>query len=200
MRAAAPSVRISLQGLEDQVAGCRIEIASGFVGQNHARMVGGGAGNSDALLFAAGEFGRAMGGARGDAEHIEQFHGARIGVGRRLAGDQLRHGYVFERREFGQQVVELVDVTDRVATELGAAAITQFAGLVADNFDLAFLRAFEKAAEMQQGRLAGPRRRDKGDEFTAFDDEVGLIEHANLGCAFAIVTMDAGETQGTDYS
>src|SRR5690606_5649240 len=83
----------------------------------------------------------------------------------------------------------------RIAPQLGASTIAETAGLVADDLDLASLRAFEQAADMQQRGFAGAGGSDERDQFAAFDDEVGLIENANLGRAFAIVTMDTGEAQ-----
>ena len=41
------------QQLDDLLAGCRIEIAGRFIGENQAGARGGGAGDGDALLFAA---------------------------------------------------------------------------------------------------------------------------------------------------
>ena len=59
------------------VGGVRIEIAGRLVGEQHPRRVGDGAGDRDALLLAAGQFGRPMGDAVGEAEIGQDFLGAR---------------------------------------------------------------------------------------------------------------------------
>jgi hypothetical protein len=117
------------KGLEHLVAGGRVEIAGGFVGEDDARIVGGGAGDGDALLFAAGELGRTMGAAPADAEEVEQLVGALVGLRLALAGDELGNGDILARGELGQEVVELVDVADGGAAQQRAAALIAAVGV-----------------------------------------------------------------------
>ena len=63
----------------DLPATLAVERGSGFVGEDQAGLVGQGAGDGDALLFAAGErFGEIVG-ARADAEVVEQLHARAAG-------------------------------------------------------------------------------------------------------------------------
>ncbi len=100
------------QFAEHDVGGRDIEIAGGFIGQQEFGRVGHGAGDGDALAFAAGELAGQMIGAAGKAEGFEQFQAARFGGFVGNARDQLRNGNIFERGEFGEQMVRLVDETD----------------------------------------------------------------------------------------
>ena len=62
------------------------------------------------------------------------------------------------------------------------------------------LRPLEQAAQMQQRRLAGARRRDDGDEFAALDVEIGGFEHAHHGLALAVMAVDAGAASDAAHS
>jgi len=56
------------QHVEDSARRFRVEVAGGLVGQQDAGAVGEGAADGDALLFAAGQFGRAVGSSLGQAD------------------------------------------------------------------------------------------------------------------------------------
>ena len=62
---------------QDFVAAFAVEGAGGFVGENHRRVVDQRAGDGDALLLAAGEFGRTMLGAVAETQPLEQLAGMR---------------------------------------------------------------------------------------------------------------------------
>ncbi len=64
---------------------------------------------------------------------------------RTLARNQLRHRHVFERGEFGKEVMKLIDIAYGRAAQLGTAAIAQLAGGNADDLDLASLRTLQQA-------------------------------------------------------
>src|SRR5690606_20438823 len=66
---------------------------------------------------------------------------------------------------------------------------------LADDLDLARLRRFQQAAEMQKRGFAGPRRRHERHQFTAIDGEVGSFEHVHHALALAIVAVHAGKAQ-----
>ena len=56
--------------------GFRIEIAGWLVGEQYALAVGNRAGNRDALLLAAGQFGRPLMSASGKSQKMQQLAGA----------------------------------------------------------------------------------------------------------------------------
>ena len=85
------------QRVEDGVGGLGIEIAGGFIGEEHAGGVGQCAAEGDALLFAAGESCGAMVGPVGEANFVEKCCGAGgCGSGVRAVG-ALREGDILLR-------------------------------------------------------------------------------------------------------
>ena len=118
MRAARPVAFTSAVSVaEDVVGGLRVEIAGRLVGEQDARAVGDGAGDRDALLLAARKLGRAMALARPKAEIAQELAAAVRRLRAREAGDHLRQDEVLERREFRQEVMELIDEADLVAPQ-----------------------------------------------------------------------------------
>src|SRR5205085_4468417 len=93
----------------DLVGGVLVEIAGGLVAEQDARRIGEGADDGDALLLAAGEPRRAMARARREADEIEKVLRPRLRGAARRAGDHLRQHDVLERREFRQEMMELID-------------------------------------------------------------------------------------------
>ena len=97
------------------------------------------------------------------------------------AAGEKRHGYVFERGEFGEQVVELPDVAD-VAV---AVVASLFAGEGGD-VDVAaedFARGgfVERGEEVQQRALAGAGFADDGDHLAGGDFEVEIADELQAG-------------------
>ena len=62
--------------VDDFAAGAGVEVAGGFIGEEHAGAVYQGAGDGDALLFAAGELGGQVMDAVAESDVLEQFAGA----------------------------------------------------------------------------------------------------------------------------
>ncbi len=60
-----------LEQREDFVAALAVQGAGGLVGENHRRVIDQGTGNGDALLLAAGQFGRPVLGAITQAEPFQ---------------------------------------------------------------------------------------------------------------------------------
>ena len=112
-RAARPLALTSARKrAEHVVGGLRVEVAGRLVGQQHPGAVGDRAGDGDSLLFAAGQFRRAMALALSETEIGEQFARAGRGLSAREPRDHLRQDEILERRELRQQVMELVDEAD----------------------------------------------------------------------------------------
>ena len=92
----------------DMARRARIEIAGRLVGEKQQRSIGQRPGDRHPLLLAARQLRRPMVDAGVEAETVEQRRGA---LGRRLlagAGDQLRQDHILQRREFRQEMVELI--------------------------------------------------------------------------------------------
>ena len=172
------------------VGGVRIEIAGRLVGQQHPRRIGDRAGDRDALLFAAGQFGRTMGDAIAKPEIAEDFLGARHGLGPFQAADHLRQHHVFQRREFRQQPVRLIDKADVGAADLGAFGIAQPGGGGAADIDLALVGMFEQPGDMQQRRFARARRRHQRHRLPGPQRQLGAAQNGQHRLALHILPLD----------
>ena len=87
---------------EHVVGGLRVEIAGRLVGQQHPRPIGDCTRNRDPLLFAAGQFGRAVALALSETKIAEKFARAGGSLSTREPCNHLRQDEVLERRELGQ--------------------------------------------------------------------------------------------------
>jgi hypothetical protein len=130
-----------------------------------------------------------------DAKHLEQLARALLRLPLIGAGDELRQRHVLGGAELGQQMVELIDVADGVATEQRPPPFAKFRGLDAGDLDLACLRPLQEPAKMQQRRLAGAGWSDDGDELAAVHREVRRLEDAHHGFALAEVPVHLREPQ-----
>ena len=119
--AATPDWRTSFkQLLEHALGGGRVEIAGRLVGKEQPGTVGDGAGDRHALLLAAGELRRAMvaSARRGRASPSSSLARASASVWLKPE-NELRQHDVFQRREFRQEMVELIDEADLHAAHAG---------------------------------------------------------------------------------
>ena len=90
----------------------------------------------------------------------ERFGGARARLGGGEAADAQRHGDVVERRELGQQMVELVDEAEMAVAPFALLGRVEGGEVAAAEIDATFGRRLEAAEQMQQRALARPRRAD----------------------------------------
>ena len=111
-RGPSASTKVS-SALDDVIGGRRIEISGRLVGKQNPGPFGDRAGDRDALLLAARQLRRPMRRPRGEAEIVEQASAcARAPAWRERPCDHLRQHDIFERREFRQQMMELIDEAD----------------------------------------------------------------------------------------
>ena len=96
-------------------------------------------------------------------------HGSRLRMrfGGFHAAYQQRHGDVFQRGEFRQQVVELVDETERTVAQFAALRLVHLRYILSQDADAAAGDGVEPAQQMQQGALAGTGCADDGDALAA---------------------------------
>ena len=95
----------------------RVEVAGGLVGEQERRLGHQGAGDGHALLLAAGELGRRVVLAAGEADRGQGLAGARGGAPRRAPAVDQRQLDVLERRGARQQVEPLEHEADVVAAQ-----------------------------------------------------------------------------------
>ena len=137
-----------------------VEVAGGFVGEEDGGVVGEGAGDGDALLFAAGEIGGAAVGFGFEADLGEQFLGADAALAAGEAAEfEHREGDVFFGGEFRQQEMELKDEADGLIAHGGEGGVGHLGdGAVVDE-DFAVGGAVEAAEEVKEGWTCRSRRR-----------------------------------------
>ena len=109
-----------------------VEVACRFVGGEDGRIGGEGAGDGDALLLSAGEFGREFVGLVFDFHQAEQFHGAVTAFTEGGCGAKI-HGqhHVFERGQRGKQLEELKDHADGTSAPDGELVFAKLLDLFA---------------------------------------------------------------------
>ena len=170
------------EDVHDGASGGGVEVAGGFVGEEEGGLIDEGAGDGDALAFAAGELVGAVFEAGFEAEGGEEGDG--FGFGGPGADDGFVEGGadhggeegVFEDGEFGEEVVELEDEAEGVVAEVGAGpAGGVFEGLSAEE-DAAGVGGVEGAGDMEEGGFAGAGGAHDGDEFALVKGEGDAAE------------------------
>src|SRR6266849_4212365 len=169
----------------DPLGGVLVEIACGLVAEEDARLIGEGADDGDALLLAAGEARRA----------VALALGALARRAARDAGDHLRQHDVLERREFRQEMMELVDEAEILAADRGALAIRHAAALLARDQHLAAIRPLEQAGDVQEGGFAGAGGPDQGDDLAGAQGERGAAHDLERLAGLAIGPDDAAQLE-----
>ena len=119
------------QQFDDARAGVGVEVAGGFVGKQDLRVGGKGARDGDALLLAAGQLARRVGGARGEADAIKPVGGAFACASAR-AGQFQRQQDVFQRGERGQQLKRLEHEADAACAQTGAGVFVEIVEVLAE--------------------------------------------------------------------
>ena len=163
-----------------------VEVAGRLVAEQHSRVVGERADDRDALLLAAREPRRAVVARAAPGQPGASGGGGLLACPGRgaMQADELRQRRVFERRKFGQQVMELVDETEVGAAQQRARARrTGRRNRSPRNQHRPAVRAFKQPGDVQQGGLARARRADQGHDLSRLQCEVDAVEHDDLGTA-----------------
>lgn len=138
----------TLDCFENEDAGFYIEGAGGFIAEQNVGAFGDGAGDGDALLFAAGELGGEMVGSRSEADEFEGFVGTH-GV----PGYFRDQADIFAGGETGDEVVELKHKANDIAAVGGDAFFAGAADVPVAIVEGAGGGLVEATDEIEQGRL-----------------------------------------------
>jgi len=156
---------------EDVGAVFGIEVAGGFVGEDDAGAVNEGAGDGDALLFAAGELRGSGVGAVLDAHAFEEVLDAFPALGMGNA-DQLEGEFdVFENGQGGEEVEELEDGADLGASESGETLGIELGELGGADANGSGVGAVDASEAIQEGGFATAGGSHEGDAFAGVDVE-----------------------------
>src|SRR6185295_18604843 len=92
-----------------------------------------------------------------EAERTEQ----QLGACARLIGlgtvNKMRQCDILDRREIGQQMMELIDEAEPVPAQTGAAIVIELRGFLPVNADRSFEPPLEQPDRLEQRRFARPR-------------------------------------------
>ena len=113
---------------------------------------------------------------------------ARFSASARLsAGDELRHHHIFERVEFRQQMMELIDEADVAAPDAGAFGIAQRGAVAPVQQHRTAIGAVEQPGDLEQRRFAGARRGDQRHRLALVKLRRRTVEHMD----FAVALLEA---------
>ena len=160
-------------------AGRLVEISGRLIGHQDGGIGRQGPRQGNALLLAAGEFGRIVRGALAQPDRGQFPRGAFIGVGD--AGDLQRHRDIFQRRHGRDEVERLEYDADIAAAKARQCVLVEPAEVFACDDDAAGVGPLKSGHHHQQGRFAGAGRADQADRLAAAYIEVDVFEDMNAG-------------------
>src|SRR5262245_18998891 len=105
--------------------------------------------------------------------------------------DDLRQENILKRVEVGKQMVELINETERVTAQGGAAVIVERRGFLAGDADRALEPAFEQADGLQKRRLARAGRAQQPDDLARLHAEVDASQYLDGGPALGEAALEA---------
>jgi hypothetical protein len=178
---------------EDAVGIFRVEVAGRFVGEDDLGVVGEGAGDSDALLFAAGEVAAGALGFGGKADGVEQFertvhHGAFAEAAEATHGDHD----VFGGGEVLEEEVELEDEAEEFVSFLGEIVIAKTGDILAIDDEGAVVGAVEESEDVEEGAFAAAGGADDGVDEAGFEAQGDGAEGVDAVFVEAEESFEAG--------
>ena len=135
-----------------------------------------GARHGRALALAAGQFARLVGDAPAEPDSFQNLAGAVECLRRRHAPDEQRHRDVFENGEFHQQVVELIDESERAVSQFPGRFRGEVVDVAAFHQHLAAAWVVEAAEDVQQRGFSGTGRADYRDALAFFNRQADFGE------------------------
>ncbi len=181
---------------ENGFAGGGVEVASGFIREKDFGAIDEGAGDGDALLFAAGKLRGAMAEAVGEADAFEGFADARGTLGAIDFGEAEGEFDIFLESHARQEVERLEDHADRVTAIPGEFERRERGDVLAEGDNGAGGGAVESGDEIQQGGLSGAGRAEEGEKFVWENGERDIVDGADGGFTHGVVAGDTVELDG----
>ncbi len=161
--------------VEDDGAVGGIEVAGGLVGHEDGGAEHEGAGEGDALLFAAGELDGVMITAVGEADVVEEGFGAGGGISGE-AGEFGGEEDVFFGGEGGDELIRLEDEAEFAGAEEGERVFTEAGDFIAVELDGAAGGGIEAGEEAEEGAFAGAGGAHDGNELALGNVEINTAQ------------------------
>lgn len=161
---------------EDGASGGGIEVAGGLVGEEDGRAESEGAGEGNALLFAAGELDRVVIEAAVEADAGEEIASAAATGSVRGAGEFHREKNVLLGGERRNEVVALEDEADLAPAHESHPVFGEAGDIFAIEDDCARGGRIEAGEQTEEGALAAAGGAHDGRELTARNEKVDAFE------------------------
>src|SRR5207248_1038498 len=133
-------------------------------------------GDGDALELAARKLGGTVVDAVAEAECLEQRHGHALETSEALSVEQKGDGDVLPRGQRREQVEELEDEAQLMASQVRQLVVVELGDVDAADPDVPGGGRVEAAHEMEQGALARPAGAEYRHELTRGDGERDVVE------------------------
>jgi hypothetical protein len=146
-------------------AGGGIEVAGGFIGEENGRAVDEGTSDGGTLELAARELVRTVVGAITQTDSGKEFAGAGFGGGGDATGEEEGEQNVLLDREGGEEMKELKNKTDFVATKCGQFVVIERVERMALQVGLARGRGIKRSEDVEKGAFAASAGSGDGDDF-----------------------------------
>ena len=121
------------------------------------------------MAFAAGQFGRAVHHPLPQPDFFQHQSSLHFGIPRTHAVNQQRHHHVFQCREFGEQVVELIHESQILVAQLPQFGLGKLGNFLPHQRNAAGTGFVQTAQQMQQRGFAAARRADNAHAFARLD-------------------------------
>ena len=129
------------------------------------------------------------------AHAAQERLGARTRLVERQSGDAHRHLGVLDRRELGQQVVELEDEPDPVVAQRHQLGVGHRRELGVADGDRSAIGAVEPAEDVEQGAFPHARRADNRHHFARLDLQIEILQHGQPMAADRVALDDAARVE-----
>ena len=180
------------QDLHDFVAGRAVEVAGRLVGQQHLGAGDQSPRNGGPLHFTSRKLAWLMTQAMPQTGGFEQLRGpgdvllAMPAIGEQALSNHQRRKNILQRREFGEQVVELENHAERLVAQRVAFGRRQVVDPSAAEMHLAAVGRVERAQQVQKRALARAALADDRQELAPADFEIDTPQHRNLDVSLAV--------------
>jgi len=146
-----------------RLSGSSIQISGRFIRQQKLRIGDQRSRDGDSLLFSAGKLTGSMVRAIFQSDFAQPFTSFVFRLTRVFVSHQQRHGHVFNRREFRQQVMKLPDVSNRTVAKIRGCLIGKRLQLKLGAVYVTLRSTIKRSEDVQQGALARATLADDGD-------------------------------------
>src|SRR5215470_16179711 len=168
---------------QDVFSGSAVEVTRRFVGQQDWGVHRQRARDRDALPLTAGQFFRQMRKPIAELHQRQQLARARVDLAARPPAQVKRQADVFQARQRRQQVEELENETDLVASHLRQLVVMQAGERLAVDQHIAGGGTVEATHQVEECRFAGSRLTDDRYHLAARDRQRDLVERGDAPLA-----------------